>query len=201
VIARPSPTHCDLQRLFARAGPVLASSGDGASQSFAGASLSDSRTQALARWHFQLVNLQVSQRSAAVAAQQLVGQPDGAGHAQRRRADRPLHRHAARPQSDGWQRFYSGALTYEQPARVRRAALRFTLLATVNSQQLERRAAGDIDAPLERITESLEARLDYSIGRLDTPAAARLARVDGRTVAGAHPRAPSAASDPPRRPS
>jgi hypothetical protein len=52
----------------------------------------------------------------------------------------------------------------------------------VNSAQLERRADGDIDAPRERITESLENRLDYTIGRLDARLSARIARVEGRAV-------------------
>jgi c(7)-type cytochrome triheme protein len=45
----------------------------------------------------------------------------------------------------------------------------------VNSQQLESRLAGDIDAPVERISESLESRLDYSIGRLEARLSARAA--------------------------
>ena len=61
--------------------------------------------------------------------------------------------------------------------------LRFTTLLSVNSQQLESRQAGDIDAPVERISESLESRFDYSIGRLEARLSARLARVDGRKVA------------------
>src|SRR5690606_23378742 len=57
------------------------------------------------------------------------------------------------------------------------------LILAINSQQLESRALGDVDAPLERITESLESRIDYSIGRLEARLSARLARVEGRSVA------------------
>jgi hypothetical protein len=48
---------------------------------------------------------------------------------------------------------------------------------------------GDIDAPRERISESLETRLDYAIGRLDTHLSARAARVDGRWMAALQARA------------
>ena len=57
-----------------------------------------------------------------------------------------------------------------------------------HGQQIERRSAGDIDAPRERITESLEGRLDYAIGRLDTRLCARVARIDERTVAAVYAR-------------
>jgi hypothetical protein len=158
------------------------SSGEGASQSFAGLSLSDSRTQAQGDGHFQLVNLQVSRRT------QLTRHDSWSASLtlQATRSDAELldpFTGTLRLQSDGWQRFYSGALTFESQRVFGIPRLRFTGLATVNSQQIERRSAGDIDAPLERITESLEARLDYSIGRLDTRLSARLARIDGNTVA------------------
>ncbi|TXC65200.1 hypothetical protein FSC37_00810 [Piscinibacter aquaticus] len=82
----------------------------------------------------------------------------------------------------GWQRFYSGTLSYEHQRFLDVPRLRYALILTVNSQQLESRALGDVDAPLERITESLESRVDYSIGRLEARLSARLARIEGRSV-------------------
>ena len=67
--------------------------------------------------------------------------------------------------------------------------LRHTVLLGVNSQQLERRALGDIDAPRERISQSLESRLDFAIGRLETRLSARVADVDGHRVAALQARA------------
>jgi hypothetical protein len=163
------------------------SQGNG-SQSFASLSISDSRTRSLGTGSFQFLNLQVSHRtqlsrhhswSANLTAQatrssaELLDAFDG----------------LMRRQSDGWQRYYGGALTYENQRVFGVPQLRLSAALTVNSQQFERRALGDIDAPLERVTESAEARLDYSIGRLETRLSARLARVDGRTVAALQARA------------
>ena len=187
-VLRESPTPVTSSGFSHGLGLFWQSSGDGASQSFAGLSLNDSRTRALADGHFQLVNLQVSRRT------QLSRHNSWSASLtlQATRSDAELidpFTDTLRMQSDGWQRFYSGALTFESQRVFGIPKLRFTGLATVNSQQIERRAAGDIDAPLERITESLEARLDYSIGRLDTRLAARLARIDGNTVAALSARA------------
>ena len=181
-VLRESPSGLTSRGWSHGLGLFWQSSGEGASQSFAGLSLSDSRTQAQGDGHFQLVNLQVSRRT------QLTRHDSWSASLtlQATRSDAELldpFTGTLRLQSDGWQRFYSGALTFESQRVFGIPRLRFTGLATVNSQQIERRSAGDIDAPLERITESLEARLDYSIGRLDTRLSARLARIDGNTVA------------------
>ena len=61
--------------------------------------------------------------------------------------------------------------------------LRGTLLASVSTQQLQRRSAGDIDAPVQFVSHSIEGRLDYMIGRLEARLSARVARVDDRNVA------------------
>jgi hypothetical protein len=84
--------------------------------------------------------------------------------------------------SDGWQRYTSGAISFESQRVFGVPRLRFTSVLSLNSQQLERREAGDFDAPLERVTESFEARLDWVVGRLDTRLSARLVRIDGRMV-------------------
>ena len=88
-----------------------------------------------------------------------------------------------RSQSDGWRHFYSGSISYEQQRFLQVPRLRYTLLLAANSQQIERRAAGDIDAPREHVSGSIENRVDYAIGRLQARLSARAARVDGRTVA------------------
>ncbi len=158
------------------------STSGGSSQSFASLSFSDSRTRSQGTGSFQFVNLQLSHRtqlsrhdswSANLTAQgsrssaELLDAFDG----------------LMRVQSDGWQRYYGGSINYENQRMFGVPRLRFTAALSVNSQQFERRALGDIDAPLERVTESAETRLDYSIGRLETRLSARVARVDGRTVA------------------
>lgn len=157
------------------------SGGGGQSQGFAGASASDARTWGSGNGRFQLVNLQLSRRL------QVSRHASWSGHLtwQASRSDTTLidpFDGLPREQSPGWQRFYSGALAYENQRVFGVPRLRHTLLLSVNSQQIERRAAGDIDAPLERITESIESRLDYTIGRLEARLSARSARIEGRTV-------------------
>lgn len=158
------------------------SSGDGRSQSFAGLSFSDSRTWSQGLGSFQLANLQWSQRlqfsryasgSANITLQAT------------RSASTQLDAFTGemRSQSDGWQHFYSGSISYEQQRFLEIPRLRYTLLLAANSQQIERRAAGDIDAPREHVSGSIENRVDYAIGRLQARLSARAARVDGRTVA------------------
>jgi len=156
--------------------------GDGASQSYGGLSLSDSRTWEQESGSFQLANLQFSRRTqlsrhaswsgnlTLQASRSASTQVDAFSGAQRRT-------------EPGWQRYYSGSLSYENQRVFDVPRLRYSALLALNSQQLERRAEGDIDAPRERITESLENRLDYSIGRLEARLSARVARVDGRSVA------------------
>ncbi len=179
---RDSQTQTWTRALAHSAGLFWQGSGDGTSQSYASLSGSDSRSWAQESGSFQLVNMQVSRRT------QLSRHASWSGNLtfQTSRSDTTqidafsgLRRQA----SPGWQRFYSGSLSYENQRVLGVPRLRYTAQLTVNSQQLESRAEGDIDAPRERITESLENRLDYAIGRLDTRLTARLARVDGRSVA------------------
>jgi hypothetical protein len=154
---------------------------DGATQSYAGVSFSDSRTRAQDTGNFQLVNMQFSRRT------QLTRDASWSGNLtwQSARSDSTQldpFTGTLREAGLGWQRFYSGSLSYEHQRFLDTPRLRYALILTVNSQQLESRAIGDVDAPLERITESLESRLDYSIGRLEARLTARLARVEGRSV-------------------
>jgi hypothetical protein len=156
--------------------------GSDASQSYVGLSASDSRTWERGSGRFQLVNLQVSRRT------QLSRHTNWSGNltTQASRSDNTqvdAFTGTQRSAEPGWQRYSSGSLSYENQRLFGVPQLRFTTLLAVNTQQLESRSAGDIDAPRERITKSLESRLDYSIGRLETRLSARLARVDGRSVA------------------
>lgn len=175
------PGHRRSQGL-AHSGGLYWQGGDDASQSFASLSLSDTRTQGELRGRYQFINLQVSRRSQLSRYQSwsanltLQGVRSDAEQIDPFTGER-------RMASDGWQRYSSGSLTFESQRVFGVPRLRFTALASVNSQQFERRANGDLDAPLERVTQSLETRLDWTVGRLDTRLSARAAKVDGRTVA------------------
>lgn len=148
------------------------------SQSFVSLSLADSRTRGNGDSHFRMANLQLSQRlqagrfrswSANLTAQlsrNTGQQPDPEGQ---------LH-----DEDSGWQRFYSGSVSYQDQRFLDVPRLRMTALLSVASQQFEQRALGDINAPLERVTESAEARLEWRIGLLDTRLSVRAARIDGK---------------------
>jgi len=157
-------------------------------QVFGGLSLSDSHTESETSGHFQLVNLQLSSRnplsrfaswSAYVTFQ-----------ASRNRSSEVDVFSGQRLETDpGWQRFYSASVSYDQQRVFGIPRLRGSVLFSANSQPLDRRALGDIEAPRERITESIEGRLDYAVGRLETRFSARAARVEGRVVSGIQARA------------
>ena len=163
------------------AGVFWQSYGDGADQTFAGLSVSDARTWSDGQGRFQMVNLQVTRRTRlsrnagwsanltlqasrndAVEIDPFTGQ--------------------LQPLGQGWRQFHSGTLSYENQRAFGVPRLRLSVLLSANSQQLERRSAGDVDAPRERISESLEGRLDYGIGRLEMRLTARVARIEGNSV-------------------
>ena len=155
-----------------------------ASQSYASLSLSDSRSMASNRSSFQLANLQVSRRT------QLSRDASWSGNLTLQTSrNQDSSRAGAAPattaavDNQAAQRFYSGSLTFEDRRVFGVPRLRFTALLGLNSQQLESRTLGDIDAPREQITKSLEGRFDYAIGRLNTQLVSRWIEADGRRIA------------------
>jgi hypothetical protein len=158
------------------------STGDGSSQRYANLSISDARTRAVGEGSFQLVNLQLNQR--AQYSRDTSWSINLTLQATRNESTEiDAFTGLRRPQGTGWQHFYSGGGSLEQQRLFGVPRLRHTLQLNLNSQQIERRALGDIDAPRERITSSLESRVDYMIGRLELRLLARLARVDDSSVA------------------
>jgi hypothetical protein len=158
------------------------------SQSYGGLSYTDSRTLGSTQGRFELVNLQLSQRTqlSRFSNWSINLTLQGSNN---RSSDIDAFSGQRRDVAMGWQRFYAGTLSYEHQRAFGVPRLRHAVLLGVNSQPLERRALGDIDAPRERITESLETRLDYTVGRLDTRMSLRAARVDGRLVVALQARA------------
>ncbi|MFM2069421.1 MAG: hypothetical protein RLZZ584_4330, partial [Pseudomonadota bacterium] len=155
--------------------------GDGSRLSYAGLSVSDARAWAPEVARFQLVNLQFSQR------QQLARHASWSGDLTVQASRNDISQIDAfsgelRLASQGWQRYTNGTLSYEDQRFLDVPRLRYTAILGLHSQQFESRTFGDIDAPRERITQSIEHRLDYAIGKLETRLAARYARVDGRDI-------------------
>lgn len=158
------------------------SAASGTTQSYAGVTLSDSRTRADTDGRFRLVNLQFSRRTQIDRHASWSGDLTLQATCSDSEQLDALTGLRSTPQSS-WQHYGSGTLSYEHQRAFGVPRLRFSALLAVNSAQLERRALGDIDAPRERVTESLENRLDYTVGLLDARLSARLARIEGRGVA------------------
>ncbi|MDP4299103.1 hypothetical protein [Leptothrix discophora] len=172
----------------------LSGEGSTASYGYASASYSDSRTLAGAGagagtagvsngagGRFQLVNVQLSRRTGLSRHSSWSGNLTAQGS----RSDTTqidVFTGQVRLGGPGWLPFYSGSLSYEHLRVADVPRLRYTATLTVNSQSFESRAAGDIDALRERVTESIENRLDYTVGQLELRLLARAARVDGRPV-------------------
>lgn len=72
-----------------------------------------------------------------------------------------------------------GTLGYQHNRVFGVPLLRYSLLYTGNTQQLNGRAQGNPDAPPKNVAHALEQRLDYRIGRLDLQALARFSKIEG----------------------
>ncbi len=163
-------------------GVVWQTVSDASSQQFASASVSDYRSRNGEDISFQLVNLQWSQRMQLSRVSSWSGSVTLQATRSRLTQRDPL---SGEPVEfdDGWRNFASGTLNYDHQRAFGVPRLRFSLLASISTQQLARRSAGDVDAPLRFVSRSLEARLDYTIGKLEARLSARAARVDERNVA------------------
>lgn len=180
-VMRESQQAADTRALAHGAGLTWQGQGGGGTQGLASLSYTDSLSDGIARGRFQLVNLQLTQRTAL--SRHASWSANLTAQATRNRASEldPFSGQR-RDVAAEWQPYYNGGLNYEHRRAFGVPRLRFAFLASANSQPVERRALGDIDAPRERITESLETRLEYAIGRLEIRTSARAARVEGRTL-------------------
>jgi hypothetical protein len=73
-----------------------------------------------------------------------------------------------------------GTLSYQHLRAFDVPRLRYSAIFGVNQTQYTSRLEGDVNAPRERVTQSLEQRLDWAVGRLDMQLSARVARIDGQ---------------------
>lgn len=159
-------------------------SADNGSQSFVSLSVSDGRNRSGrdSRGQYQFANLQLSRRAQLT---RFSGWAAGLTLQTTRSDSEQLDPFSGERfrLDNGWQHYYSGSLSYEDRRAFGVPRLSMTWLLTVNSQQLDRRRDGDIDAPVERATGTLESRFEYRVGLLDLRLTARAARIDERNVA------------------
>ncbi|MDH4094786.1 MAG: hypothetical protein OEV81_08365 [Betaproteobacteria bacterium] len=150
--------------------------GAGGAQSYVGLSATDTRSFGAFENVFQLINLQATRQApidalsfwtanlTSQATRQEAGNAVAAG---------------AFATSDGFRFSTYGSVSYEHRRAFGVPRLRFFASYLANQTLSETRAAGNVNAPLEQVTDSLEARLDYQIGKLEARLAARSASVDG----------------------
>lgn len=144
-----------------------AGNGSGA-QTYVGLSASDARTFGASRGAFQLVNLQATRQNALTNLSYWTGNFTVQGTRQ------------SLPQLPGefdWTTF--GSLTYLHQRAFGVGRLRFTGTYTASLQQVNSRAAGDLDASREFTSSALEGRFDYVIGKLELRLSARSAVIEG----------------------
>ncbi len=131
---------------------------------------SDSVTRGQFENHFQMINIQASgqaqfgRNSSATANLTLQGVRQATANAPR----------------TGMSFNTSGNLGYFQQRVFDVPRLRYSALYSANESQFKSRLQGDIEAPRERVNQSFEQRLDYSIGRVGLRLQMRFAQVEGR---------------------
>jgi len=145
---------------------------------YASLTVSDSRSVGSTNNAFQLVNLQATRQSLLSRVSSWSGNVTVQAARQHTETDPNFTAPGLAPQQTDTQTLsYSINLSYQHMRAFGVRNLRFTALATANSQVLESRQEGDIDAPPEAIDNSLELRFDYFVGRLQIRLSARTAEI------------------------
>jgi hypothetical protein len=158
------------ETLLHSGGVSWSASPSGRSSAYASLTAADSRRTGAGEGRFQLVNLQAT------------GQFQFSRHAlgsanfttQATRATHP-----AAP-GDGFDVTSTGNLAFQHARAFGVPGLRYFAIYSANESQLASRQLGDLNAPPEQASQSLEQRLEYSIGRLETRLLARAAEIQGQ---------------------
>lgn len=139
------------------------------SRVYSALSVADSRRRGATESDFQLVNLQVSgqvrfSRFAFGSANFTTQGSRSSG---------------TLATTDGFDTRSTGNLSYQHARAFGVPGLSYTALYSVNESQFATRRQGNLEAPLDQASQSLEQRLDYTIGRLETRLLARVAETEG----------------------
>ncbi|MDH3319147.1 MAG: hypothetical protein OEO84_05585 [Betaproteobacteria bacterium] len=140
---------------------------------------SDSRTRGYAEQHFQLVNLQASgqvqfSRYSSASANMTL-------QATRQTTYPAFATGATAPPTQYSSSSAGGNLSYRHARAFDVPRLSYYALLNLNQQQARTRFEGDINAPIEHVNWSLEQRLEYQIGRLETQLILQAAEIEDRT--------------------
>lgn len=132
--------------------------------------IADSRRTGYGEGDFQLANLQVSgqvqfDRNASATANLTVQST------RQSTPDAP---------ATGFDTNATGGLSYQHTRAFGVPQLRYYAVYAADEMLYSSRRQGDVNAPLERVNQSLEQRLEYRIGRLEARLTARIAEIEGR---------------------
>lgn len=137
------------------------------------ASASDSRTTGDNDSEFQMLNLQMSG--------QLQFSRYASGSANL--TMQTYRQSNANTPDSGFRNAVAGTISYQHSRAFGVPQLRYSLLGQINTMQQETRLTGDVNALRDEVTYSVEQRLDYNIGRLETRLTARIAEINHRRSA------------------
>lgn len=151
--------------------------GETAGQTYVSLSASDARSFGATRNEFQIVNLQATRQAPLNALSFWTANLTLQGSRQRTESTAG----AATASADGGFNFSTfGSVTYQHRRAFGVPRLRLFASYIANQAQLQSRAQGDIDAPRQAVSDALEARLEYQIGKVDARLTFRSATVEGR---------------------
>lgn len=152
-----------------------------ATSAYLSALATDSRTAGHNANRFQMINFQASGQTQlsrnSVAAANLTVQ--GVRQSMPTTPSAGLTFYSSSPGA-GFNFYTSGNLSYQHLRAFDVPRLRYTALYSVNEWQYQTRLQGNVDAPLQQVTQSFEQRLDYFLGRVATRLSLRIAEIEGR---------------------
>lgn len=151
--------------------------GETATQTYVSASASDARNFGDTRAEFQLLNVQATRQAPLSALSFWTANLTVQGS--RQRAD-PTAGVANPVSGDGFRFTTFGSVSYQHRRAFGVPRLRLFASYIANQSPLISRAQGDIDAPRQSVSDALEARLEYQIGKVDARLTFRSAVVEGR---------------------
>ena len=141
-----------------------------ASSVYLSASASDSRTMGNNESEFQMLNLQMSGQL----------QFSRAAYGNANLTLQTYRQSSANTPDSGFRNSAAGTISYQHGRAFGVPQLRYSLLGQVNTLPSDTRLTGDVNALRDTVTYSVEQRLDYNIGRLETRLLFRIAETNNR---------------------
>lgn len=160
-------------------------SGGPAAQTYASLGFADARSFGTPRSLFQLANLQVNRQAPIDALSHWSANLTVQGS---RQSGGPSLA-TTTGYDTGFNVTTSGGLSYQHRRVFGVPRLRFIASYTAGQSQMQSRAEGDTQASPRVVTDALDARLEYRIGKLEARLTVRSAQVDGRRNTGIYMRA------------